>query len=107
MEAFFSNLDLPTIAQDQKSKLNAPISVADLPLMNMFNHSFEHGTLPSALREANISLILKKGKCPEDCASYRPISLLNVVLKNDLQSFSKTLRRPSTNHSEGGSNWLY
>lgn len=30
MEAFFSNLDLPTISQVQKSKLNAPISVAEL-----------------------------------------------------------------------------
>ena len=30
MEAFFSELDLPTISQDQKSKLNAPISVAEL-----------------------------------------------------------------------------
>lgn len=30
MEAFFSNLDLPTISQVQKSKLNAPISAAEL-----------------------------------------------------------------------------
>uniref|UniRef100_A0A3B4TR61 Tudor domain-containing protein n=1 Tax=Seriola dumerili TaxID=41447 RepID=A0A3B4TR61_SERDU len=31
MEAFFSELDLPTISQDQKSELNAPISAAELP----------------------------------------------------------------------------
>lgn len=112
MEAFFSELDLPIISQDQKSKLNAPISAAELreaiqllqtgkapgsdglgsefyrefqsillePMMNMFNYSFECGILPPSLREANISLILKKGKCPKDCASYRPISLLNVDL---------------------------
>lgn len=121
MDAFFSELDIPTISQDQKSKLNAPISTAELleaiqllrtgkapgsdglgsefykefhnlllePMMNMFNHSFECGTLPPSLREANISLILKKGKCPEDCASYRPISLLNV----DLKILSKVLAR--------------
>lgn len=47
----------------------------------MYNDSFKKCLLPSSLREANISLILKKGKLPEDCASYRPISLLNVDLK--------------------------
>lgn len=51
------------------------------PLLNMFNDSLAKGTLPQFLREANISLILNKGKTPEDCASYRPISLLNVEQK--------------------------
>uniref|UniRef100_A0A3P9MQD2 Reverse transcriptase domain-containing protein n=1 Tax=Oryzias latipes TaxID=8090 RepID=A0A3P9MQD2_ORYLA len=50
-------------------------------MLNMFNHSFECGTLPPSLREANISLILKKGKPSEECGSYRPILLLNVDLK--------------------------
>uniref|UniRef100_A0A3B3YI25 Reverse transcriptase domain-containing protein n=1 Tax=Poecilia mexicana TaxID=48701 RepID=A0A3B3YI25_9TELE len=59
------------------------------PLLNMYNDSFEKGILPVSLREANISLILKKGKAPEDCASYRPISLLNV----DLKLLSKILAR--------------
>lgn len=121
MEAFFSELDLPIISEDQKSKLNAPISVSELreaiktlhsgkapgsdglgsefykefqnillePMINMFNHSFECGILPPSLREARISLILKKGKCPENCTSYRPISLLNV----DLKILSKVLAR--------------
>lgn len=44
------------------------------PLLNMFNDSSKKGILPQSLREAHISLILKKGKIPEDCASYRPIS---------------------------------
>ena len=43
----------------------------------MFNHSFSVIELPQTLREANISLILKKGKWPESCSSYRPIALLN------------------------------
>lgn len=117
MEAFFSELDLSIISQDQKSKWNAPILAAELreaiqllqigkapgsnglgsefykefqkPMMNMFNHSFECGTLPPSLREAGISLILKKGKCPKECASYRLISLLNV----DLKILSKVLAR--------------
>lgn len=41
----------------------------------MFSDSFVKGRLPQSLREANIYLILKKGKQAEDC------SLLNVVLK--------------------------
>lgn len=48
----------------------------------MLNDSFERGILPVSLREASISLILQKRKDPEDCTSYRPISLLNVDLKN-------------------------
>lgn len=51
------------------------------PLLNMFNDSVKKGVLPMSSREANILLILKKGKQPEDCASYRPISLLNIDLK--------------------------
>lgn len=31
------------------------------PLLSMLNHSFESGILPQSLREANISLVLKKG----------------------------------------------
>lgn len=30
MKAFFSELDLPTISKDQKSKLNSPISTSEL-----------------------------------------------------------------------------
>lgn len=57
------------------------------PLLNMYNDSFKKGLLPNSLREANISLILKKGKPPEDCASYRPISLLNVDLKKSFPRY--------------------
>lgn len=47
----------------------------------MLNHLFENGILPQSLREANISLILKKGKCLDNCASHRPKALLNFDQK--------------------------
>lgn len=51
------------------------------PLHSMFNYSFESGILPQSLREANIALILQNGECPDICASYRPIVLLNADQK--------------------------
>ena len=50
-------------------------------LLDMFNESFEFGRLPQTLNQASISLLLKEGKDPLACASYRPISLLNVDFK--------------------------
>lgn len=50
-------------------------------LKNMLNESLSHGHLPPTLRQAAITLILKKGKDPLQCGSYRPISLLNVDYK--------------------------
>lgn len=51
------------------------------PLTNMYVESFERATLPPTLNLAHISLILKKDKPPDLCASYRPISLLGVDCK--------------------------
>uniref|UniRef100_A0A3B3BVU9 Reverse transcriptase domain-containing protein n=1 Tax=Oryzias melastigma TaxID=30732 RepID=A0A3B3BVU9_ORYME len=51
------------------------------PFLAMLEHSFISGSLPQSLREANITLILKKGKDSEHCSSYRPIALLNQDLK--------------------------
>ena len=51
------------------------------PLINMLSYSFNSGALPHTMMDANISLILKKGKPAEDCASYRPISLLDIDRK--------------------------
>lgn len=51
------------------------------PLLDMFNESFNSGTLPPTLRLATIILILKPGKIPTDCSSYRPISLMEVDTK--------------------------
>lgn len=50
-------------------------------LLNMYNESFESGLLPITLRQASISLILKKDKDPLQCGSYRPISLLGNYVK--------------------------
>ncbi|KAF7649769.1 hypothetical protein LDENG_00136640 [Lucifuga dentata] len=47
----------------------------------MLNNSFEKDLLPQTLTQANISLILKKGKPADECSSYCPISLLNVDFK--------------------------
>lgn len=63
------------------------ISLLIEPLLNMFHDLLKNGSLPRTLTEANISLILKKGKADDECASYRPISLLNT----DFELLSKTL----------------
>lgn len=59
------------------------------PLTDMYLHSFENQTLPQSLNLANISLILKKSKPPEECGSYRPISLIGV----DSKILSKVMAR--------------
>ncbi len=59
------------------------------PFLEMLNYSFVRGSLPESLTEANISLILKKGKPADECPSYRPISLLNI----DFKILSKILAR--------------
>lgn len=47
-----------------------------------YNYSFNTAHhLPESLSLANICLILKKNKDPEDPASYRPVSLINVDAK--------------------------
>lgn len=58
------------------------------PLMlRLFNHSIENQEFPQSMYDANISLILKKGKDEMDPASYCPISLLN----SDLKIFTRIL----------------
>ena len=41
----------------------------------------QNGILPPSLRQATISLILKKDKDPLSCSNYRPLSLLNADVK--------------------------
>lgn len=50
-------------------------------LCQVFTDSLESGALPPSCYQACISLLLKKDKDPLDCASYRPISLLNTDVK--------------------------
>lgn len=52
------------------------------PLLHaVYKESLQHGTLPPTLRQASISLLLKKDKDPDLCSSYRPLSLINVDAK--------------------------
>lgn len=64
------------------------------PLTDMFLDSFRNGCLPPSLNLANISLILKKNKPPDECGSYRPVSLINV----DSKILSKLLARRLENY---------
>uniref|UniRef100_A0A8C6NVZ4 Reverse transcriptase domain-containing protein n=1 Tax=Nothobranchius furzeri TaxID=105023 RepID=A0A8C6NVZ4_NOTFU len=52
------------------------------PLMlNMIQFSISAGNFHRDVNTALISLLLKKGKDPMECSSYRPISLLNADIK--------------------------
>ena len=66
-------------------------------LLEMFNHSFIQSHLPQTLTEASISLLLKPGKDPNDCGSYRPISLLNVDVKILAKLLASRLENVITN----------
>lgn len=72
------------------------------PLLSMFNESLNNGTLPPTLRLATIILILKPGKIPTNCSSYRPISLLGVDTKILCKVLAKRLDPyiPSLVHSD-------
>ena len=50
-------------------------------LLEVFNEALEKKALPLTLTQATITLLLKKGKEPTECGSYRPISLLNQEQK--------------------------
>ncbi|KAL0152803.1 hypothetical protein M9458_052526 [Cirrhinus mrigala] len=58
-------------------------------LMSVFEESLSLKTLPLTMRQAVISVILKKGKSPLECNSFRPISLLNT----DAKILAKVLAR--------------
>lgn len=50
-------------------------------LLAVFNSTLSREALPNSFYEATIVIILKPDKNPEDCGSYRPISLLNIDYK--------------------------
>ncbi len=58
-------------------------------LLSVFEESLTLKTLPLTMRQAVISVILKKGKNPLECRSLRPISLLNT----DAKILAKVLAR--------------
>ncbi len=50
-------------------------------MLNSFNFAIEHGVFHRDQKTSLISLLLKKGKDPLDCSSYRPISLIPCDVK--------------------------
>ncbi len=50
-------------------------------ILNSLNFVLEKGALPRDQTTALITLLLKKGKDPLECSSYRPISLLSTDSK--------------------------
>ena len=72
------------------------------PMLNMFNEALNIGLLPQSLRQASISLILKKDKDPLECGSYRPISLCPVDAKVLAKALARRLESilPQLIHSD-------
>lgn len=48
-------------------------------LLNSINHALSIGSFHHDQNTSLISVLLKKGKSPLNCGSYRPISLLTTV----------------------------
>ncbi len=58
-------------------------------MLNSFNFAIEHGVFHRDQKTSLISLLLKKGKDPLDCSSYRPI----IILKWKTFGTTRTLPR--------------
>lgn len=63
-------------------------------LLDMYQESFDKGCLPVALNTAAITALLKPGKPPNRCGSYRPISQLNA---KNAESILSTMVPPDQN----------
>ena len=66
-------------------------------LVKLFNSFVTEGGYPPTMREAIITVILKTGRDPRKCASYRPISLLNI----DAKIFTSILASRLKPHMQG------
>ncbi len=62
-------------------------------MLNSFNFAIEHGLFHRDQKTSLISLLLKKGKDPLDCSSYRPISLIPCDLKIDANVFASRMEK--------------
>ncbi len=62
-------------------------------MLNSFNFAIEHGAFHRDQKTSLISLLLKKGKDPLDCSSYRPISLIPCDLKIYAKIFASRLEK--------------
>lgn len=70
-------------------------------LKNVYTEALERETLPPTMTQATISVLLKKGKDPLKCESFRPVSLLccdykilTKVLASRLESVMHTVIHP-------------
>lgn len=63
-------------------------------LLRMINSSTSQGSFPETLYDANICLLLKKGRDETNVASYRPLSLLN----SDQKIIAKVLANRLNKH---------
>ncbi len=62
-------------------------------MLNSFNFAIEHGVFHRDQKTSLISLLLKKGKDPLDCSSYRPISLIPCDLKIYAKVFASGMEK--------------
>ncbi len=62
-------------------------------MLNSFNFAIEHGVFHRDQKTSLISLLLKKGKDPLDCSSYRPISLISCDLKIYAKVFASRMEK--------------
>ncbi len=62
-------------------------------MLNSFNFAIEHGVFHRDQKTSLISLLLKKGKDPLDCSSYRPILLIPCDLKSYAKVFASRMEK--------------
>ncbi len=62
-------------------------------MLNSFNFAIEHGVFHRDQKTSLTSLLLKKGKDPLDCSSYRPISLIPCDLKIYAKVFASCMEK--------------
>ncbi len=75
-------------------------------MLNSFNFAIEHGVFHRDQKTSLISLLLKKGKDPLDCSSYRPISLIPCDLKIYAKVFCFSFGEGNSQSDQGGPNWF-